>query len=458
MAVSVARADDEGSLTLHPAPLPSPALKHRLLPELRSQTTGDAVPLYQEAIDKHQAAMKEFLQTRPDYPFNKWADTPLKELPRDEVRKALEPFKEVLDLLDKAARRERCTGDAPAGSAKAGAATKLPESYVLDQVVPLLAVRARLEMADGNLTAAAHTLQTGLAMARQIGQLPQFAYPHSGAETAGLMLQQLDDFVQQPKAPNLYWALADLPRPLFDCRPGVVGERESLHRQFPAVADSANLNAGPWNNEQIDSAVRLLLQFYSPPGVDFIEELRGRRDLTKYLTDHYAEYKKVLLDEGRPKDKVQAMPHVQVAVLASFYRYDRLMDDQLKLLNAPYYEVADRLEQLSKAVADAARNQPLQPIVSLDVVSLRRAQVRLERKINLLRCVEALRAYAATHDGQLPAKLDDVKDAPIPADPVTGKAFVYKIADGKATLEAPDVPDEGRRHFDDLAYEITIKR
>jgi hypothetical protein len=51
-----------------------------------------------------------------------------------------------------------------------------------------------------------------------------------------------------------------------------------------------------------------------------------------------------------------------------------------------------------------------------------------------------------------------VKDAPIPSDPVTGKAFVYKTADGKAKLESPDVLGEGRRSFEDLVYEITIKR
>jgi hypothetical protein len=459
VAVSLARGDDEESLTLHPAPLPSPALKHHLLPELRSQTAGDAVPLYEEAVVKYPAVMKEFFQLRPDYPFNKWADTPLKELPRDEVRKALEPFKEILDLIDKAARRERCTGDAPAGSAKTASPAKLPESYLLDQVVPLLAVRARLQMADGDLAAAAYTLQTGLAMARQIGQLPQFAYPHSGMETAELMLRQLEDFVQQPKAPNLYWALANLPRPLFDCRPGVQAERESQRRRFPAVdGNAANLNAGPWTDEQVESAVRLLLQFYNPPNADFLDDLRGRRELTKLLTDRYAEYKIVLLDEGRPKDKVEAMPHVQVAILASFHRYDRLLDDQLKLLNEPYSEAADQLERLSKAVTEAARNQPLQPIIAPDVVVLRRAQVRLERKINALRCVEALRAYAATHEGKLPARLEDVKDAPIPADPVTGKAFVYKLTDGKATLESPDMTGESRRYFEDLVYEVTMKR
>jgi hypothetical protein len=434
-------------------------LKYRLLPELRSQTAGDAVPLYNDAGDKLNAALKEFYQIRQDYPFTKWAETPLKELPRDEVRKALEPFKEVLDLIDKGARRERCTGEAEPGSAKAAAAVKLPESYLLDQIVQLLAVRARLQMADGDLSAAANTLQTGLAMAKQIGELPQFQYPNSGAQIAEAMLRQLEDLVQHPKAPNLYWALADLPQPLVDCRPGVEGERERLRRRVPAVAETlGNLNAGSWTDEQIEIAVAWLLLFYRSPFAGVIEDLKAKKELSKHLTDHYEEYKRVLLDEGRPKDMVDAMPHVQVALLAAFSRYDHLMDDQMKLHNEPYCKVSEQLERLSKAVSDASRGQPLQPVVPFDVVGLRRAEVRMERKFNALRCVEALRAYASAHDGKLPAKLDDVKEAPIPLDPVSGKAFIYKVTDGKATLESPDAPGEGHRYFEDLAYEITIKR
>ena len=46
----------------------------------------------------------------------------------------------------------------------------------------------------------------------------------------------------------------------------------------------------------------------------------------------------------------------------------------------------------------------------------------------------------------------------IPFDPVTGKAFLYKVADGKATLETPEVSREDRQYFDEQGYEIVIKR
>ena len=57
---------------------------------------------------------------------------------------------------------------------------------------------------------------------------------------------------------------------------------------------------------------------------------------------------------------------------------------------------------------------------------VRRAQGRLEQRIALLRHVEALRLYAAEHDGTLPAKLSDIA-VPLPVDPFTGKPFRYEV-------------------------------
>ncbi len=66
-----------------------------------------------------------------------------------------------------------------------------------------------------------------------------------------------------------------------------------------------------------------------------------------------------------------------------------------------------------------------------------------------------MRLYAAEHEGKLPAALDDIKEVPIPVDPVSGKPFGYKLEGGTATLDAP--PPTGMR-WDILGarLEITI--
>jgi hypothetical protein len=105
------------------------------------------------------------------------------------------------------------------------------------------------------------------------------------------------------------------------------------------------------------------------------------------------------------------------------------------------------------------RQQELIPVASLLLPALshvRRTSVRAERRIALLRVIEALRFYAADHDGKLPAALDDIKEVPLPVDLVTGKPFGYKLADGKATLDAPPPAGENWSALG-ARYEITIK-
>ena len=71
--------------------------------------------------------------------------------------------------------------------------------------------------------------------------------------------------------------------------------------------------------------------------------------------------------------------------------------------------------------------------------------------IDVLRVFEALRLYAAGHDGKLPEALANVAEAPIPNDPVTGKAFEYEVKGAEATLKdsASETP---------LTYTVTIRK
>src|SRR3954451_9786922 len=97
LTAAVARAQGEDfrpvQLVLHPAAAPSPALKYRLLPELRDQKPEDAGPLYRKA------AM--LLRSVPYDELNGWAETPVKDLPHGDVRQVLDEYGEALRLVDR---------------------------------------------------------------------------------------------------------------------------------------------------------------------------------------------------------------------------------------------------------------------------------------------------------------------------------------------------------------------
>jgi hypothetical protein len=85
------------------------------------------------------------------------------------------------------------------------------------------------------------------------------------------------------------------------------------------------------------------------------------------------------------------------------------------------------------------------------------AQGQVDQRIALLRHVEALRLYAAEHDGTLPAKLFEVP-VPLPVDPFTGKPFRYEVTGNTAHLRgAPPAGKETDTTFN-IHYEVTVRR
>ncbi|HZY86328.1 MAG TPA: hypothetical protein VFE78_15960 [Gemmataceae bacterium] len=438
--------------TLHPMAPSSPALRYRLLPELIGQTPGNAAEDYKKAVP-----LLNQVSAEDDAELQAWEKLPLEQLPCADVRRWLDDHKAGLDLIEQGARREYCDWGLTERLRKSGIGAVLPEIQPMRVAARLLALRARVEMAEGHFDQAAHTLRTGLALARHVGDSETLISFLVGNAVANVMANQIDLFVQQPKAPNLYWPLTDLPRPFIDVRKGMEGERVSIHGTFPGIAASAtDLNAGPISEEQGRNYGRIFqgLQERNLPA--------GRALLALRLRKEYEADKQALVAQGRPRALVDRMPHVQVAVLRAFIEYDRSFDEMMKWQSFPYPEALPRLRQ-AVARRNAERKRSDTPLASelanlflpnLDKIFLARA--RTDRKFAALRCVEAVRLYAAAHGGKLPPALGAIKEVPVPDDPMTGKPFVYTVAGGRATLVGPPPTADSRDAVYALTYELTL--
>ena len=105
-----------------------------------------------------------------------------------------------------------------------------------------------LEVAEGRIDSAIHWLQTGLALARHVGQNSSTIIQSLvAASNTMLMAVPLEDLIQAPGAPNLYWALANLPRPFLDISTALDGEKTLLEKEFPQLK---RLETMPWSIEQ----------------------------------------------------------------------------------------------------------------------------------------------------------------------------------------------------------------
>ncbi|MGC8640079.1 MAG: hypothetical protein ACP5XB_09410 [Isosphaeraceae bacterium] len=77
------------------------------------------------------------------------------------------------------------------------------------------------------------------------------------------------------------------------------------------------------------------------------------------------------------------------------------------------------------------------------------------RTRHALRVVEAIRLYAAAHEGKLPENLRQITEVPVPDDPATCKPLVYRREGDAAVLALPDARFSGKPP---ASYRITIRK
>ncbi len=256
--------------------------------------------------------------------------------------------------------------------------------------------------------------------------------------------------MQQPGCPNFYWALTDLPSPLVDLRKGAQGERTSVASELRLLRDDTVMSEA-----QIEEFVSRL-----SGGIGFAREQAGQppRNLRALLTKMAKDDELVrvagkrLIESGGRLDQVGRFSAVQVILLDQKRDYDILRDEEMKLLALAPWQIDSLVPNAETVRSHSGLFDDLLP----HVLEARRAQGRLERRIALLRHIEALRLYAAEHDGKLPAKLGDIP-LPLPVDPFTGKPFEYTANGATARLRGKSPAEEIRPGYV-ACYAVTIQK
>ena len=116
-----------------------------------------------------------------------------------------------------------------------GMETLADELGPLQDLAAALQVRFRAEVAGRHFDDAIGTAKTMFALARHLGEHPTEVADLVGLWVAHLGLGTLEEMVQQPGCPNLYWALTDLPCPAGGLAQGRAG-RSHPGGGGPAVA------------------------------------------------------------------------------------------------------------------------------------------------------------------------------------------------------------------------------
>jgi hypothetical protein len=307
-------------------------------------------------------------------------------------------------------------------------------------------------LADGQFDKAARTLQTGLQLGRYSANGPTLIQGLVGAAISAIMLQESEEWIAAPGSPNLYWALTNLPQPFVDLRMGFQGEKLMLDSFLPGFREALlKGHMRPMSQEQLADIVNKLGEITGGPHPPTVV-------VVALVAKNYGAAKEFLKEHGWPAAEVEALPAVQVVLLHEAATYDRLYDEMLKWQGQQYVIARAGLDQADRQLKDEIVRTGRQSLASLllpAVTKVSFAQARTDRRINLLRTIEALRLYAAAH-GRWPDKLADITDVPVPIDPISGKPLEYRRDGDTAFLTAPPPQGEPARQGNSERYEITL--
>jgi hypothetical protein len=434
-------------LSLAAAPEPAAALAYSLLPDFLDQKTDNAALLY-------YAAAAQCPQDGPEANHKKirdWRDVLVEQWDRPSVEKVLALFSSSFHCIELAAQRRYCQWEMPLED---GFSMQMLPLSTFRTLTYAMQLQIRLEMADGHTERAMALLRQGLYMARNIARGPSVIHGLVGVSITAVMLGEVEDLIQKPTAPNLYWALTALPDPLVNLQASLAYEREVFFVTVPQLRDLEKEILTPGEADKIIDKVMSEMQKL---GMTNDVPLQGLLPMA-WVMMHYTDAKTFLKRHGVAQKRIEAMPAAQAVLLYQKQQYLHLVDDQFKWFAVPYSQAHSHLKQAADATDSHLRSQGIKSnFFAMLTPALSRIaflQARLERQVALLRVVEAIRLFAANHSGKIPGALSEITVVPVPMDPVTGKAFLYQRTDAQnARLEAPVSPVEDKRR---PVYELAV--
>ena len=451
---------DVVKLTVTPAGPPRPLLRYRFRPEARQLAEGNAAAMYYRAIIVLQQDDRDRKQRQNIYA---WLELPHTELPLEEARRTLSTFRNVLPEARLAARRKRVEWDLPLK--EQGVATRLPEIQEMRELARLMTIEARLAILEGDYATASLVLENMYTMGQQLGEAGTLVSMLVGLAAQGAATEEVIHWISQSDSPNAYWALTCLPSSMGNLAESLESEDLWIRGSIPYADLLGAAILTPQQLEHMAHEVGTLLDAQWVDGGFQIEFDSGETQdvrvpagvaLLPLVLRAYPVCKRQLLESDLDHELIERMEPLQVVMLRSVQVYRELLDEMVVWSRHTPLESREALMEIDRQFKSLA-NRPEAVMANLmlpGIGAASRAVLRGDQKIAMLRAVEAMRLYAAAHDGQLPNSLDQITEVPVPRDPATGGPFAYRLEGDTAILTSTQkglvIPD--------TQFEITVGR
>jgi hypothetical protein len=202
----------------------------------------------------------------------------------------------------------------------------LPQLAALRPVNKWLCLRTRVHILNGRYDEAAASLRSGFALARNLERDGALINMLVGSGIANANLDVARELSAAPGGPNLYWALADLPHPLFHVADSLELERLGVMWMFRNLRRDA-----PLAQVDLDAIVTDIGATLS-----WSEATQSRIIVGVAAAGAYSTAKQHLIDRGMSEAQVNGLPALQVSLLYFQDTFETTFDEIAKWSRVPF--------------------------------------------------------------------------------------------------------------------------
>lgn len=304
----------------------------------------------------------------------------------------------------------------------------IPEVAGVSDILKGVAVHARADIAEGRIDDALEKLRVGIGVIRHCESSPFSVNKCIQARSMNVLLDQIEELMESEDGQNLYWPLSLLPNPFINVRQSLEWDRSKFRRSLVKYKDSRITSMVDWHSarsrlQEVASSDALIAssaserQIDNRRNVECVEKAR-MQTATLHIADDVAKAN---------------MSEDEMDVRLFVGKYEEEFDCMYRGMYLPPYQ---GLPLIRAASARFPVGTPVPEYIGLlpDMYSLYADAWRLQQRIDMLRVVEAIRHFAAGHDGAFPESLSSITDLPLPVDIVSGLPFQYEVNGGVVRL------------------------
>lgn len=412
----------EAPLVVHAAAEPVPALKYRFSPELQQLKPGSALLHYSRALLMFKNVpldLRRHVDVEADGPQSSPAD----------LQKLFSAAAPVFDELHALALSEDFKWDHRMRDLRGTAVVSylLPDVQEGRELARLLRRRIDDALARGDFDRALASIEDGYRLADFMASGETLIQQLVALAIQEVMREAVQAAIAKPGCPNLYWALASVHDHAPQMQRSIEFELSWFDTIFPMLpeAEARDGDEQYWQSRLQELVAEMRELDSTSDKLAFSVTVAAMTARTKA--------KQNLIDAGWKKEEVEAMPPTR-ALLIDTRRELRRWADELKKVSLLPYALSNDLSEHTMRRCDRWTAENRYQSVAASIASLlfpgydglRRAVARVEFQRHRLMVVEALRMHAATHQGKLPKRLDELDPVPAPLNPFTNQPFDYQ--------------------------------